>query len=134
MRREVVGEGTVSVWALAQLFAIDPHGGVGHGSVEFDRKDAVFEFGREREGLTVKSGAGDGKCSGVRIQLGIEWQFDRPIVRKANVAPVRIVKLDSLRAVCRLVEELPSVVEAGAALGLTGVRGLRASHRGDGEA
>src|SRR3954464_2993963 len=28
MRREVVGEGTVSVWALAQLFVIDPYGGV----------------------------------------------------------------------------------------------------------
>ncbi len=68
VRRQIESEPTVSVGSAAQLMAVEPHGGVGHGAVELDGVVLSHIAGRKPERLAVPTDAGDGQCSGVRVE------------------------------------------------------------------
>jgi hypothetical protein len=61
----------------------------------------------------------------MRIQLGIEWSFNRPIVRQAELCPFGIIEAGLFAALGLALEEAPAVVKADA----TFIRNLQTARR-----
>jgi hypothetical protein len=116
IRSQVESETDVSVRPPSQFLPVQPHGRVRHGAIEFDAEVPALAALWNRERFPVPSRSKDGQRPGMRIQLGIERTFDRPIVRQAHLAPLGIVEVRTFGAFGRALEEPPVAVEVDAAL------------------
>src|SRR5690348_17544213 len=91
MWRQVVAEGAVAVWALAEVMAVDPHLAVPVDAVELDRRQPATIRRRNREGFAVPANAAwqrTATCAG-GVSLA-ELGLDAPVVRQIQRAPSRV--------------------------------------------
>src|SRR6185312_8361550 len=92
IRSQVECKTDVPIRAATQLFAVDPDGRVRHRAIDFDAEIAPPRAVRQSERLPVPTRPEDRQRAGVRIQLGIKGTFDGPIVWKAKLPPLGVVK------------------------------------------
>ena len=85
--RQIECETAVPVRPASQLLPVQPDHRIRHGPVELDAEITVPRAFGKGESLAVPARAGDRKCPGMRVLLGIKGPGNRPIVRQTQCQP-----------------------------------------------
>src|SRR5205814_850548 len=90
---------------------VQPDRRVRHRAVKNNSEVTLFRTFTQQKCLSIPPRPRDRQSSGMRIQLGIERPINRPVVRQAELSPLRVIKTIVLRPVCVSFMETPVLVE-----------------------
>ena len=108
----IVPEGTVAVWPLAKVVAVDPYFTVAVNTVKGDVGKLLFVIAAYPECLAVPSdAAGQGPAAGRGRMLLAELPLDTPVMRQLKLTPSAVIITRLKGFITRCKRELPPVIE-----------------------
>src|SRR5262245_22416499 len=91
---QLVLKADITIRALPQMVAVDPHIAIRHHAIKFDKDSALDIIRGKRKTLVIPPDASrqEASCTARRVLL-VEWAFNAPIVGYIELAPGSIIEL-----------------------------------------